>query len=99
MPEVVAFRMEPELLKKINELGKEEVLDRSTVIRKLLHVGYAEIRKERSAKLYMEGKITFTEAAHRAGLTLWDMEHYLVDKGFRSEYSVEDLEREIKLLS
>ncbi|MBI4017244.1 MAG: UPF0175 family protein [Candidatus Aenigmarchaeota archaeon] len=49
-------------------------------------------------KLYAEGKITFSEAAHHSGLTLFDMEHYLVDKGFKSEYSIEDLENELALL-
>ncbi len=29
-----------------------------------------------AAQPYKEGKITFSEAAHRAGLTLWDMQHY-----------------------
>ncbi len=54
--------------------------------------------KERAAEKYKEGKITFSEAAHRAGLSYWDLEQYLVSKGFKSEYSLDDLEEEVNLL-
>ena len=52
----------------------------------------------RAAQWYKEGKITFSEAAHRTGLTLWDMQHYLIDTGFRSEYSLDDLQKEMGLM-
>ena len=52
----------------------------------------------RATQSYKERKITFSEAAHRAGLTLWDMQHYLIDAGFRSEYSLDDLQKEMGLL-
>ena len=47
---------------------------------------------------YKKENITFSEAAHRAGLTLWEMERYLVEIGFKSSYSIEDFEREMKLI-
>lgn len=98
MNDIVAIRMDLDLLKKIDQLGKEEVADRSTLLRKFILRGYQETLKERAAEKYKEGKITFSEAAHRAGLSYWDMEQYLVGKGFRSEYSLDDLEEEINLL-
>jgi len=98
MPNVVAIRMESKFLKRIDNLGKEEALDRSTILRKLIKKGYKELIREKVAQMYMSGKITLSEAASHAGLTLWEMEHYLVDHGFRSEYSIEDLEKEIKSL-
>ena len=54
--------------------------------------------KMRAAQWYKEGKITFSEAAHRTGLTLWDMQHYLIDTGFKSEYSLDDLQKEMGLM-
>ena len=98
MAEVVAIRMEENFLSRIDQIGKEESADRSTVIRKLIQTGYKEMLKDNSALLYKAGKITLSEAARRAGLTLWDMEHYLVDSGFKSDYSLEDLQREMALL-
>ncbi|MBI4148199.1 UPF0175 family protein [Candidatus Woesearchaeota archaeon] len=99
MSEVLAIRLEPELLRKIDGLMKEEGTDRSTVIRGLIRKGYSEELKEKAARQYREGRCTLSEAARRAGISLWDMEHYLIDKGFKSEYSIDDLEREMELLS
>ena len=99
MAEVVALRIDLNLLKKVDEMSKDEHLDRSSIIRKLIDIGYQELRREKAAKRYVEGKITLSEAAHIAGLSLLDMEHYLVDKGVKSQYSIEDLENEMKLLS
>ncbi len=52
----------------------------------------------KAADEYVKGKITLSEAARKADLTLWEMEKYLVDKGFKSSYSAEDLEKELRLL-
>ncbi len=79
-------------------MEREEIVDRSTLLRKFIVRGYQEMLKEKAAQKYREGKITFSEAAYRAGLNFWDMEHYLVDKGFKSDYSLEDLDEQIKLL-
>src|SRR3990172_1111354 len=98
MADAVAVRIGPEFLKKIDLLGKEEAEDRSTIIRKLITQGYKELLKEKAAKDYIAGRITLSEAAHRSELTLFEMEHYLVDKGFRSGYSIEDLESEMAAL-
>lgn len=53
---------------------------------------------KKAAEDYLKGEITLSEAARKADLTLWEMEKYLVDNGFKSGYSVEDLEKELRLL-
>ncbi|MBI2146555.1 UPF0175 family protein [Candidatus Woesearchaeota archaeon] len=98
MNEIVAIRIDSDFLGKIEKLGAEKVVDRSTLLRDLIRTGYQEKIKMQAAQSYQEGKITFSEAAHRAGLTLWDMQHYLIDRGFKSEYSLDDLQMEMKLL-
>jgi hypothetical protein len=70
----------------------------STIIRKLVMVGYADVIKEKAAEKYLSGKVTLSEAAHQAGLTVWEMEQYLVGRGFKSSYSIDDLERETRFL-
>jgi len=54
--------------------------------------------RNKAAQEYIKGKITISQAAHQAGLSLFDMEKYLIDQGFKSDYSIEDLEREMELL-
>jgi len=98
MEKAIGVRLPEDVLEQIEKISEEEVTDRSTTIRKLIILGYQDFMKRRSAEEYLRGNITFSEAAHRAGLTLWEMEKYLVERGFRSGYSTEDLEREMRLL-
>jgi len=98
MAEAIGIRLEKDMLNKIRKLEKVETLDRSSVIRKLILIGYNIIIKKQAAEEYVKGKITLSEAAHRAELTLWDMEEFLVEQGFKSSYSLQDLEDELRML-
>ena len=60
---------------------------------------YKDLIKKKSAEEYIKGKITLSEAANKAELTLFEMEKYLVDNGFKSRYSIKDLQEELKLLT
>ena len=97
MANVVALRMDDDILHRIDQL-REKSTDRSTMIRELVERGYKDIIREKAVQLYREGKITFSEAAHRAELTLWEMQRVLVESGFRSDYSIEELEKEVALI-
>jgi len=98
MGDAIGIRLPKEVLKQIEKLSEEEMEDRSTVIRKLVMLGYKDFIVMKSAEGYKKGAMTMTEAANKAGITLWEMEEYLVIHGYKSNYSVEDLDREIKLL-
>ena len=98
MSQPIGIRFPKEFLEKIEKLSKSEMEDRSMIIRKLVLKGYSELMKQKSVESYIREEITFSEAAHRAGLTLFEMEKYLVEKGFKSDYSLEDLEDEMKIL-
>jgi len=54
---------------------------------------------KKSVQDYMKGKITISEAAHRAEITIFDMGQYLLEQGYKSSYSVENLEKEVKSVS
>ncbi len=93
------MRLDENLLKRIEYLGEEEHLDRSTTtIRLLLEEGYKNFVKKKAAEAYIRGKLTISKAAQKAGLTIFEMQQYLVSRGFKSSYSVQDLEEELKLL-
>lgn len=96
--DAIGVRLPKDVLAKIERLSKEEHEDRSTMIRKLVILGYADFVKEKAAERYLHGKVTLSKAAAEASLTLWEMEKYLVERGFKSSYSTEDLERELELL-
>lgn len=98
MEQPIGIRLPKDVLKQIEELGKEEMDDRSTIIRKLVMIGYKDVVRKKAAEKYLEGRITISQAAHLAGMTVWEMEKYLVDCGFKSSYSVEDLQKEMNIL-
>ncbi|MCI0562322.1 MAG: UPF0175 family protein [Nitrososphaera sp.] len=97
--DAIGIRLPKDVLTKIERLSREEHEDRSTMIRKLVMLGYADFVKEKAAERYLQGKVTLSRAAQESGLTLWEMEKYLVERGFKSSYSAEDLERELNLIA
>jgi predicted HTH domain antitoxin len=99
MSEAIGIRLDEDFLKKIEELSKEEVSDRSTTIRKLIYAGYNNLIKKKVAEEYKKGNISMSEAAKKAQITIWEMEQYLIENGYKSSYSIEDLKSELKLLS
>ena len=54
--------------------------------------------KNKAAYEYFKGKISLSEAARKAELTIWEMEQYLVVSGYKSSYSIDDLEKELQQL-
>ena len=99
MTEAIGIRLDDEFLKDIDKIGKEESLDRSTILRKLLNIGYKDFLKNKAKEDYVSGKISLSKAAKIAGLTIWEMQKYLVEKGYKSEYSIKDLEDDFKKLN
>jgi len=51
---------------------REERIDRSAALRKLLHIGADEYRRRKALEALAAGKVSFGEAAEMAGLTLWE---------------------------
>lgn len=92
------IRLPKELLEAIEEKAKEDNTDKSTVIRQILASAIKEHQKEKAAQLYKKGKITITAAAKAANLTVNEMINYLTKSGYKTEYTIEDFRREIKLL-
>lgn len=56
----------------VEELMREERIDRSTALRKLLHMGIDEYRRQKALGALATGRVSFGEAAEIAGLTLWE---------------------------
>lgn len=98
MGEAIGIRIEEDFLFSLDKLSKEESLDRSSMLRKLLHLGFSDYMKYKAKEKYLVRKITLSEAAKMANLTLWEMQKYLVDEGYQSSYSIKDLEEDLHLL-
>lgn len=98
MAEAIGIRLEREFLVKVEKLSREEALDRSTLLRLLLKYGFEDFMKKKAKQRYLAGKCTLSEAARMANSTLWEMQRFLIEEGYKSEYSIKDLEEDMKLL-
>lgn len=86
--------MDKELIEKLDSLGSEEDLDRSTIARKLLKQRYKDYLIKKAADRYKKGKITVSKAVEEAEITVWNMEQFLIEQGYKSGYCLKDLRRE-----
>ena len=97
--QAIGIRLDNKMRSKIETVSKEESLDRSMAIRLLLEEGYGAYAKRKAAEQYKAGKTTISKAAEKAGLTIWEMEQYLINQGCKSQYSIEDLEEELQIMT
>ncbi len=96
MPVTLTTRVDDELAKLIDEIAKEEGMDRSTVMRRFLAKAVKDWLIEKSLKDYEEGKITLWQAAERCGLTLWEIIEEARKREIHVPYTLEDLKEDIE---
>ena len=94
----LGIRLDKKMVDELNHIADEEHVDRTTVIRKLISNAIDNYKKDMTLRKYEQGKISISKAAEDTGLTVEEIEEYMVRKGYRSKYSTEDLERELELL-
>ncbi|NJD51485.1 MAG: hypothetical protein FIB07_01305 [Candidatus Methanoperedens sp.] len=94
----LGIRLDKKVLEELNRIADEEHEDRTTVIRKLIADAIGNYKKDRVLRKYEQGRISISRAAEETGLTVGEIEEYMVSKGYRSKYSTVDLERELELL-
>ena len=98
MPVTLTTRVDDELAKLIDEIAKQEGMDRSTVMRRFLAKAVKDWLIEKSLKDYEEGKITLWQAAERCGLTLWEIIEEARKREIHVPYTLEDLKEDIEEL-
>jgi metal-responsive CopG/Arc/MetJ family transcriptional regulator len=94
----LGVRLDKKVVEELNRIADEEHEDRTTVIRKLIADAIGNYKKDKVLRKYEQGRISISRAAEETGLTVGEIEEYMVSKGYRSKYSTLDLERELELL-
>ncbi len=98
MSGVVSARLPREMVKLIEEIAREEKIDKSTVVERALEHYIREWRLNKAVESYRDGLITLSRAAEIAGVSIWEMIDVLVQKKVTLQYSVEDLEEDLRAL-
>src|SRR3972149_2604552 len=69
----VSVRIPREMEEEVEALMDEERLEKSAALRKLLHLGIENYRRERALRLLSERKVTLSKAAQIAKVSIWEM--------------------------
>ena len=77
----VSARIPEDVSKELESFMKEESLEKSASIRKLLSEGLKRWKEQRALKALEEGKISFLKAAQLSGLSVWDFADLVREKG------------------
>ena len=95
---MVGTRLPESLVADLEKVEQAEQTDRSTVLRKLLAHALREWKLEHYSQEYGQGRMTLGKAAEEAGVSLWEMMEYARRKKVPAQYSLEDLQHDLKVL-
>ncbi|MBX5321265.1 MAG: UPF0175 family protein [Candidatus Bathyarchaeia archaeon] len=98
MSEVVSARLPKEKVRLVEEIAKEEKVDKSTILERAVEHYTREWKLEKAVELYREGRVTLSRAAEIAEISVWEMIDILAQRKVTLQYSVEDLEEDLKAL-
>jgi len=92
----ISVRLPEQYLHDIEEACKLELVDKGTMLRKLVGTGLQEYRTKKALELYREGKISLWKAAGMAGITYRGALEELKRSNIPFQYQKEDLDVDIK---
>jgi len=69
----VSARIPRDMEQEVEALMREEHLEKSAALRKILHMGLDGYRRERALRLLSERKVTLSKAAEVAKVSIWEM--------------------------
>src|SRR3989442_437261 len=69
----VSIRIPREMESEVEELMREEHLEKSAALRKILHLGLEGYRRDRALRLLSERKATLSKAAGIARVGIWEL--------------------------
>lgn len=95
---IISTRIAKEEARQIEKFAKNESLDRSTFLKRLVRHSLEEYRLEHAFRMYKEGKISLGRAAELAEKTLWEMLDLMKKYDVYLHYDVSDLKQDIKTL-
>ena len=71
--EQMNIRLEPDLVAALERVAREEALDRTTAVRRLLELSIRRWELDRALRAYQSGELSLGRAAEESGLTQWEL--------------------------
>ena len=85
----LSVRLDEELIKRIDDIAREERVDRATLVRKLLSEAVKRKLIEISLEKYKKGKVSLWKAATLCNLSLWEFIDVLSKEDISIDYGLE----------
>ena len=92
-------RMEKEIYDIINKVSQEENLDKTSTVKILINEGWRGLRLKKALSQYEKGLISVDKAAEMSGITMSEMMKIIASHGIKSEETLEEYRRGVKLLT
>ncbi len=92
----ISIRLPEQYLRELEEACEMEVLDKGTMLRKLIGEALREYRIKKAFDLYSDGKISLWKAARMAGLTYRGALEEIKKRNIPFRYEKDDLASDIK---
>jgi len=96
MKQLTSIRLDKKNTKKAKELAQLLHFDQSIVMRQAFEVGLKKLSQETATQLYAEGKLSLSEAADVAELSIGEFMESLIKRGVRQEIPRELLQESLE---
>ena len=94
--EVISARLHSDLVSRIEDIAREEKVDKTTILDRALEQYIREWRTRKAVESYRNGSVTTSKAAEIAGLSIWEMINVFSEQKITSQYTEQDLEDDLK---
>lgn len=91
-----SLRASENILKEAERLSKIVKVDKSLILRGALEKGLEKVRLEEAIKLFSMGKLTVSEAANIAGISIGEIMEIFRERGMNSRITKEELEETLQ---
>ena len=92
----ISIRLPEQYVREIEEACRQEILDKGTMLRKLIGDALREYHIKKAFDLYNEGKISLWKTARMAGMTYRGALEELKKRNIPFRYEKDDLALDIK---
>jgi predicted HTH domain antitoxin len=92
-------RMEREVYDMIEQITKEEGLDKTSAIKMLIQEGWREFRLKKTLDKYKQGLLSVDNAAKLVGLTVNEMMREIASNNIKSEETIEEYRKGVRILA
>ena len=96
MTATITTRVDEKVLEEIDQLSKENQMDRASFLRNLIVEGLAMEKEKKVLKMYKNKKISLAKAAEMLGIDLWQAIDIIKREKMYLDYSEEELKEDLK---